>query len=127
MTTLVQETAADRATRISQLNKTRDELKKITGELIGLREEQRSLVAERRAAEARHKAESLEAQKVRVTQLRQQRDLEQKLNMLNKALRRAMTLQQGIDSIAAFVPWNVEIEGEALWWALTAPSAKSSK
>jgi hypothetical protein len=31
-----------------------------------------------------------------------------------------------VDTIAAYIPWNIEVEGEALWLALTAKPNKRS-
>ena len=115
---LLPETGAERAARVSKQNKTRDERKNIEQELTKLRDQQTDLVARRHAAERDHKLENDEARKARVARMQEQRQIEQKLQSLNKALRRTMALRDGVETIAAYVPWNVEVEGEALWQAL---------
>eukprot|EP00456_Euglypha_rotunda_P077895 TRINITY_DN73_c0_g1_i13.p1 TRINITY_DN73_c0_g1~~TRINITY_DN73_c0_g1_i13.p1 ORF type:complete len:628 (-),score=145.17 TRINITY_DN73_c0_g1_i13:491-2374(-) len=123
MTLRLNETAAERATRISQLSKTRDELKKIQDELSKLREKQRDLVDRRNAEERQHRADGIDARNDRVARVEEQRALERELNQLSKALRRTKALHDGVDSIAAYIPWNVEIEAEALRLALDPRSA----
>lgn len=118
MTLRLNETAAERAARISQLSKTRDELKKIQDELSKLREKQRDLVDRRNAEDRQHRVDGIDARKDRVARVEEQRALERELSQLSKALRRTKALHEGVDSIAAYIPWNVEIEAEALRLAL---------
>jgi hypothetical protein len=118
MTVLLAETASERASRISKLSKTRDELKKIQEDLSKLRDQQQDLVARRNAEDRQHRSDKEAARQQRVARLDEQRVLERKLHDLSKALRRTMTLREGFETIAAYIPWNVEIEGEALRQAL---------
>lgn len=118
MTVLLAETASERAARISKLSKTRDELKKIHEDLSKLRDQQQDLIARRNAEDRQHRSDKDAARQQRVVRLEEQRVLERKLQELSKALRRTMTLREGFDTIAAYIPWNVEIEGEALRQAL---------
>jgi hypothetical protein len=118
MTILGAETTAERASRISKLTKIREERKKIEKELAKLRDEQADLVARRNKAEQDHRLEKEEARQERVLRIREQQDLEKKLQELNQALRRTMTLREGVETIAAYIPWNIEVEGAALWQAL---------
>jgi chromosome segregation ATPase len=114
----LQETSSDRAKRIAQLAKVRDELKKIDEELSKLRDQQQDLVAKRRDEDRQHAAGNEDARAQRVARLKQQRELEHKLHTLNKSLRRTMALREGYETIAAYIPWDIEVEGEALWLAL---------
>jgi tetratricopeptide (TPR) repeat protein len=118
MTVLLAETASERASRISKLSKTRDDLKKIQEDLSKLRDQQQDLVARRNAEDLQHRSDRDAARRERVVRLEEQRVLERKLQDLSKALRRTMTLREGFETIAAYIPWNVEIEGEALRLAL---------
>ena len=118
MTLMLNETGTERATRVSKLSKAREDLKKIDEDLSKLRDQQQDLVARRNAEDRQHKADKEDARRQRVARLEEQRELERKLLELNKALRRTMTLREGIDTIAAYIPWNPEVEGEALWQAL---------
>ncbi len=120
LTALVPETATARAARMSQLNKVREERKKIEQDLSKLRAQQVDLVARRHKAEQEHKLEKDEARQERVARIQEQRELERKLESLNQALRRTLALREGVDTIAAYIPWNIEVEGEALWQALAA-------
>ena len=120
VTALVPETASARAARMSQLNKVREERKKIEQDLSKLREQQADLVARRHTAEQEHKLGKDEARRERVARIQEQRELERKLELLNQALRRTLALREGVDTIAAYIPWNIEVEGEALWQALAA-------
>ena len=117
---LLQEKTADRAGRISKLTKVREDLKKISTDLADLKSRQADLVLRRREADLQQNLDKGEAREERVARLNEQRELKLKLQELNKALRRTMTLREGLDTIAAYIPWNVEVEGEALWTALTA-------
>ncbi len=108
----------DRANRISQLTKVREDLKKIETELTDLRTRQQDLVQRRRDADQQRKLDKDAARQERVERLNEQRELESKLRELTKALRRTMTLREGIETIAAYIPWNIEVEGEALWQAM---------
>ena len=123
MTFLVQETPTERAARVSKLDKIRDERKKIEAELAKLRDQQTDLLARKHKAERDHGTEKDEARKERVARIQEQRQLESKLQALDKALRRTMALREGVDTIAAYIPWNVEVEGEALWQALVTKSS----
>lgn len=118
----LQETPSQRATRISELTRVHEERKKIDQDLSKLRAQQAELVAKRHEEDRSHKLSRDEARKERVARLEEQRALEEQLQSLNKALRRTMALRKGLDSIAAYIPWNVEVEGEALLLALTAKS-----
>jgi cell division septum initiation protein DivIVA len=118
----LQETPSQRATRISELTRVHEERKKIDQDLSKLRAQQSELVAKRHEEDRNHKLSRDDARKERVARLEEQRALEEQLQSLNKALRRTMALREGLDSIAAYIPWNVEVEGEALWLALTAKS-----
>ena len=115
---MLDERPADRAERISQLTKVREDLKKIEKELSELRTKQQDLVQRRHEADQQRSRDQLGARQERIDRLNEQRELEAKLRELNKALRRTMTLREGIDTIAAYIPWNVEVEGEALWQAM---------
>ncbi|MEI8381337.1 MAG: hypothetical protein WCJ09_14510 [Planctomycetota bacterium] len=115
---MLDERPTDRANRISQLTKVREDLKKIETELADLRSKQQDLVQRRRDTDQLRKLDKEEARQERVDRLNEQRELESRLRELNKALRRTMTLREGIDTIAAYIPWNVEVEGEALWQAM---------
>ena len=118
------ETASERAARVSKLNKVRDDLKKIDEDLAKLRDQQQDLLSRRRTEDLQHKREQDAARLERVSRLDEQRDLEKKLQQLNKALRRTLSLREGVDTIAAYIPWNIGVEGEALWLALTAKPNK---
>lgn len=118
MTLLLAETASERASRISKLSKTRDELKKIQEDLSKLRDQQQDLVARRNAEDRQHRTDRDVARRERVSRLEEQRVLERKLQDLSKALRQATMLREKFDTIAAYIPWNVEIEAEALRLAL---------
>ncbi|MDB5343311.1 MAG: hypothetical protein JWP89_1688 [Schlesneria sp.] len=118
MTLLLAETASERASRISKLSKSRDELKKIHEDLSNLRDQQQDLVARRNAEDRQHRSDRDAARQQRVARLEEQRVLERTLQDLSKALRRTKMLREGFDTIAAYIPWNVEIEGEALRLAL---------
>lgn len=113
------ETSGERAARMSKLRKAQDDMKKIKDDLARLRTKQAELLAKRQEEEQKRKDETEEARSERVARIQEQRGLEQELQSLNKALRRTMKLLDSADSIAAYIPWNVEIEGEALWQALT--------
>ena len=115
---MLDERPADRAERISQLTKVREDLKKIEKELSELRTKQQDLVQRRHEADQQRSRDQLGARQERIDRLNEQRELEARLRELNKALRRTMTLREGIDTIAAYIPWNVEVEGEALWQAM---------
>jgi len=115
---MLDERPADRAERISQLTKVREDLKKIEKELSELRTKQQDLVQRRHEADQQRSRDQLGARQERIDRLNEQRELETKLQELNKALRRTMTLREGIETIAAYIPWNVEVEGEALWQAM---------
>ena len=53
---------------------------------------------------------------------REQRDLERKLKELNTALRQMQSLHNSLDTVAAYVPWTIPVEGEALRQALARKS-----
>ena len=124
---LVPETPSELAARISQLNKAREELKKIEKELADLREQQRDLVAQRHEADSKEQLEKAGEQRVRLSLLKEQRELEQRLKSLDKALRRTNSLRDGMETVAAYVPWNVEVEGEAIWQSLMPKGAKAAR
>ncbi|MBS0202498.1 MAG: hypothetical protein JSS49_06320 [Planctomycetes bacterium] len=121
------ETASERAARVSRLNKVRDDLKKIDEDLAKLRVEQQDLLSRRRLEDRQHQREKEAARMERVSRLQEQRDLEKKLHQLNNALRRTLNLREGVDTIAAYIPWNVEVEGEALWLALKDGTPQQSR
>jgi hypothetical protein len=126
LTYLVPETASARASRVSQLMKAREERRKIERDLAKLRDQQADLVARRHKAEQDHKDEKDEARRERVAGIQEQRELERKLVTLNQALRRTVALREGVDTIAAYIPWNIEVEGEALWQALAVKPVRRS-
>ncbi len=117
---LMPETVTERAARVERLNKMRDELKKIEQKLSEVREKHRELIAQLREADAQQAAETKEARAAQAARRIQQRELEQRLKELNAALRQTLELRQSLETIAAYVPWAVEVEGAALRQSMTA-------
>ncbi len=115
---LMPETTQERAARVAKLEKARTELKRIQTELATLRERHKTLLDQKHQAEADQKAETKEQQQAQADRRREQRDLEQKLKELNTALRQMQSLHNSLDTVAAYVPWTIPVEGEALRQAL---------
>ena len=113
------ETPVEQAARMAKLEQARRELKQIQEELTALRGRHQELLDQRRRAEAAKVAETKETRKLQADRVREQRDLEQRLRELNTALRQTQGLRNSLDTIAAYVPWTIEVEGEALRLALT--------
>ncbi len=116
---LMPETPAERAARMAKLEQARGELKRIQDELTTLRERHKDLLDQRRQAEAAKVAETKETRELQADRARDQRDLDKRLRELNTALRQTQGLRNSLDTIAAYVPWTIEVEGEALRLALT--------
>ena len=116
---LMPETPVEQAARMAKLEQARRELKQIQEELTALRGRHQELLDQRRRAEAAKVAETKETRKLQADRVREQRDLEQRLRELNTALRQTQGLRNSLDTIAAYVPWTIEVEGEALRLALT--------
>ena len=116
---LMPETPVERAARMAKLEKARTELKRIQDELTKLREKHKDLLEQRHQADAEKLAETKETRKAQADRVREQRDLERRLRELNTALRQTQGLRNSLDTIAAYVPWTIEVEGEALRLALT--------
>ncbi len=116
---LMPETPAERAARMAKVDQARGELKRIQDELAALREKHKELLDQRRQAESEQAAETRETRQRQADRAREQRDLEQRLRELNTALRQTQGLRNSLDTIAAYVPWTIEVEGEALRLALT--------
>ena len=116
---LMPETPVERASRMAKLEKARNELKRIQDELTTLRERHKELLDQRHQADAEKAAETKETRKLQADRVREQRDLEKRLRELNTALRQTQGLRNSLDTIAAYVPWTIEVEGEALRMALT--------
>lgn len=113
------ETTQERAARVAKLEKARTELKRIQTELATLRERHKALLDQKHQAQAEQKAETKEQQQAQADRRHEQRDLEQKLKELNTALRQMQSLHNSLDTVAAYVPWTIPVEGEALRQALT--------
>lgn len=116
---LMPETPVERAARMAKLEQARGELKRIHEELMTLRERHKELLDQRRQADAEKLAETKETRKQQADRVREQRELEKRLRELNTALRQTQGLRNSLDTIAAYVPWTIEVEGEALRLALT--------
>ena len=116
---LMPETPVERAARMAKLEKARTELKRIQDELTKLREKHKDLLDQRHQADAEKLAETKETRKQQADRVREQRDIEKRLRELNTALRQTQGLRNSLDTIAAYVPWTIEVEGEALRLALT--------
>ncbi len=116
---LMPETTQERAARVAKLEKARTELKRIQTELATLRERHKALLDQKHQAQAEQKAETKEQQQAQADRRHEQRDLEQKLKELNTALRQMQSLHNSLDTVAAYVPWTIPVEGEALRQALT--------
>jgi len=116
---LMSETPVERAARMAKLEQARVELKRIQEELTTLRERHKELLDQRHKADAEKAAETKETRKLQADRAREQRDLEKRLRELNTALRQTQGLRNSLDTIAAYVPWTIEVEGEALRLALT--------
>ena len=119
---LMPETTEERAARVAKLEKARTELKRIQTELAMLRERHKTLLDQKHQAEADQKAETKEQQQAQADRRREQRDLERKLKELNTALRQMQSLHNTLDTVAAYVPWTIPVEGEALRQALARKS-----
>ncbi len=115
---LMPETTQERAARVAKLEKARTELKRIQTELATLRERHKALLDQKHQADAEQKAETKEQQQAQADRRREQRDLEQKLKELNTALRQMQSLHNSLDTVAAYVPWTIPVEGAALRQAL---------
>ena len=113
------ETPVEQAARMAKLEKARSELKRIREELTTLRGRHKELLDQRHQADAEKLAETKETRKLQADRGREQRDLEKRLRELNTALRQTQGLRNSLDTIAAYVPWTIEVEGEALRLALT--------
>ena len=116
---LMPETPVERAARMAKLEQARRELKRIQDELTTLRARHKELLDQRHQADAEKLAETKETRKRQADRTREQRDLEKRLRELNTALRQTQGLRNSLDTIAAYVPWTIEVEGEALRLALT--------
>ena len=116
---LMSETPVERAARMAKLEQARRELKRIQDELTTLRARHKELLDQRHQADAEKLAETKETRKLQADRTREQRDLEKRLRELNTALRQTQGLRNSLDTIAAYVPWTIEVEGEALRLALT--------
>ena len=116
---LMPETPVERAARMTKLDQARGELKRIQDDLATLREKHKGLLDQRRQADAEKQAETKETRKQQSDRAREQRDLEQRLRELNTSLRQTQGLRNSLDTIAAYIPWTIEVEGEALRLALT--------
>ena len=126
---LMPETTEERAARVAKLEKARTELKRIQTELATLRERHKTLLDQKHQAEADQKVVTKEQQQAQADRRREQRDLEQKLKELNTALRQMQSLHNSLDTVAAYVPWTIPVEGEALRQALAKkpdPASNSS-
>jgi t-SNARE complex subunit (syntaxin) len=113
------ETPVEQAERMAKLEKARSELKRIQEELTTLRGKHKELLDQRREAESEKLAETKETRKLQAERAGEQRELEKRLRELNTALRQTQGLRNSLDTIAAYVPWTIEVEGEALRLALT--------
>lgn len=119
------ETAADRADRLEQLQDVRSQRDELLRELTRLREKQQELLALRREVDQDHDRTVLGARQRRVSLQRDHRVLEQQLAAVERDFRRFTRLRDSVDTIAAYVPWDPEIEAEALaraWMGNSAPS-----
>lgn len=116
---LMPETPAERAARVAKLEQAIGELKRIQDELTSLRERHKDLLDQRRQAEVEKLAETKQTRQLQADRAREQRDLDKRLRELNTALRQTQGLRNSLDTIAAYVPWTIEVEGEALRLALT--------
>ncbi|MBC8112943.1 MAG: hypothetical protein H7062_01060 [Candidatus Saccharimonas sp.] len=116
---MMPETPVERAARMAKLDQARGELKRIQDDLATLREQHKDLLDQRRQAESEKLAETKETRKRQADRIREQREFEKRLRELNTALRQTQGLRNSLDTIAAYVPWTIEVEGEALRLALT--------
>ena len=121
------ETLEERAARVAKLQQAQRELKRIKTELATLRERHRTLLDQRHQAEADQLAETKELRLAQADRRREQHALNGKLRELNTALRQMQSLYNSLDTVAAYVPWTVSVEGEALRQALTTRSASTAK
>lgn len=119
MAIAVAETAAERSQRRAELSSQRENLRQIQSDLTDLREQQRMLVEKRQNEDRAAKLEKEAERKQRVSRLEEQRALEQRLRLLNSSFRKARSLRAGLETIAAYIPWNIDAEGEALSQSLT--------
>lgn len=124
---LMPETPEERAARVAKLQQAQRELKRIQTELATLCERHRTLLDQRHQAEADQLAETKELRLAQADRRREQHALNGKLRELNTALRQMQSLYNSLDTVAAYVPWTVSVEGEALRQALTTRSASTAK
>lgn len=115
----LQETPSQRAQRVEKLSQIHKQRQQIAEQLTKLRSQHAELISRRRAVDREHDLDRDDVRRQRVARLTELRGLEQSLRELNRANQRTVALVHSLESIAAFIPWHVETEGEALWLALT--------
>ncbi len=124
---LMPETPAERASRMTKLDQARAKLNDMRKQLVELRTRHQELIDQRREADAENRAETREAQAEQAARRHEQRDLEKRLRELNRALRQTQGLRASLETIAAYVPWTIAVEAEALRIALTTKVDAPSK
>jgi len=114
LTYQVAESAEDQVRRRDRGDQVRAQREQLRTKLDELRARYQESLARRDAAEQDQTRMQRAAQQTRAERRQELRELEQELAALDRDFRRVQRLRAGLDTLAAHVPWDPEIEAAAL-------------